>query len=482
MDFPHLNDNNFPHINTVNTFKYQNDFDYSRWQGKVAIKLLNVLWNSNYANVPGFNSDEERDEWFNNQEGLIKTLETAFNITPENSVRIPVPYNDAYIFNYIMVDMPMQTSADNPIDYENENHRVSRWYYFIDDMTQYAPNTTELHVTLDVWTTFSHIVEIPYLMLERGHAPMTLVDVDDYLENPLENSEYLLAEDFNYGRVGNNVISSSKFYPIGADKKYVLFACPIPPNLIENIGGFSYSGNSTPPTFSDSSERWGHLLIVNDYEWKYGNGDYSNATLPVETMASDGNSFNGNFIYAIPATTATGFFNSLANNKMHLINAINACFVVSEDMIELGRIHSINNYTFYSVMKQDTEINISLTKEDFDFGEKYENIVKLYTFPYSVLEFTDDNGITNEIRIENISNAQLHKELSIAFPFIRYQIFLSGVNGEGVKNYTWVNLRNENLSKEMWESDFSKYMVKWDIPTYAIIVSSQNKYAIENYL
>lgn len=481
MDFPHLKDNNFPHINTVDTFKYQNDFDYGRWTGKVSIKLLNVLWNSNYADVPGFVTDEERDEWFDEQPGLVKTLESAFNITPENSVKIPVPYNDAYRFNYLVVDMPMQTSFENPIDYENASTRVSRWYYFIDNMTQYAPNTTELIVTLDVWTTFVNTVNIPYLMLERGHAPMMLSDIDSYLENPLENSEYLLAEDFNYGRLGTDVIKSSKFYPIGAEKKYVLFACPISPNNIQDLGGYSYSGNSTAPTFLDSGERWGHSLIVNDYEWKYGSASYSNANLPVETMASDGNTFNGNFIYAIPATTATGFFTSLAANKVHLLNAITACFIVSSDMIELGTTLYINNYLFYSVVKQDTIIDIALEKSDFDFGENYERITKLYTYPYSVLEFTDDNGITSEIRIENISEAQLHKELSIAFPFIRYQIFLSGINGEGVNQYTWVNLRDERLNKEMWESDFSKFMVKWDIPTYAIIVSAERKYAVDNY-
>ena len=128
MEFPHMNDDKFPHLNTVDVYKFQNDFDYARWQGKVSIKLLNVLWNSNYADVPGFENDAKRDEWFDSQEGLIHTLESAFNITPENSVRIPVPYNDAYRFNYLMVDMPMQTSATQPIDYELENTRVKRWY------------------------------------------------------------------------------------------------------------------------------------------------------------------------------------------------------------------------------------------------------------------------------------------------------------------------------------------------------------------
>ena len=279
MEFPHMNDDKFPHLNTVDVYKFQNDFDYARWQGKVSIKLLNVLWNSNYADVPGFENDAKRDEWFDSQEGLIHTLESAFNITPENSVRIPVPYNDAYRFNYLMVDMPMQTSAAQPIDYELENTRVKRWYYFIDSMEQLSPNTTELYVTLDVWTTFSHTVDIPYLMLERGHAPMFQTSASEYLSNPIENNEYLLADDFNYG-TDARIVSNSSYIPIGNGRKWVLFALPMTQADLLTVGGAAYSGNSTPPTYANTDERWGYQIVVNDYQWKYGHGDYSNAKLP----------------------------------------------------------------------------------------------------------------------------------------------------------------------------------------------------------
>ena len=59
MEFPHLKDTNFPNVNGVNVYKYENTFDYARWQGKTSIKLLNVLWNSNYADVPYFETEEE---------------------------------------------------------------------------------------------------------------------------------------------------------------------------------------------------------------------------------------------------------------------------------------------------------------------------------------------------------------------------------------------------------------------------------------
>lgn len=480
MDFPHINDDKFPHINTVDVYKFQNNFDYARWQGKVSIKLLNVLWNSNYADVPGFENDAERDKWFDEQEGLVHTLESAFNITPENSIRVPIPYNDAYRFNYLVVDMPIQTSTTAPIDYEVENMRVKRWYYFIDSMSQYAPNTTEMYITLDVWTTFSHTVEIPYLMLERGHAPMMQTEVETYLANPIENNEFLLAEDFNYGNSAR-VIANSSYIPIGNGRKWVLFALPMTQADILNVGGADFSGNATAPTYSNTEERWGYQIVVNDYEWKYGKGDYSNATLPISAFLNEDSVFNGNYVFAVQSENASGFFNALQNNCVHLLHAIQGVFVVSEDMIELGTAFTLKGYQIRAVSKQYTTIDFTLNKDAFGYDEKYSELAKLYTYPYSVLEITDDNGNTNEVRIENTGEMQLHKEISIAFPFVRYQTFFTGFNGNGELNYVWRNLANENVQKTMWEDDFSSYMMNWDIPTYAVFASAESEYAANNF-
>ena len=481
MDFPHIGDTQFPHLNTVDVYKYQNNFDYARWTGKVSIKLLNVLWNSNYADVPGFESDTTRDEWFDSQSGVIQTLESAFNITPENSVRIPVPYNDAYRFNYLMVDMPMQTSKDMPIDFDLENTRVQRWYYFIDSMTQYSPNTTELFLTLDVWTTFSHTIEIPYLMLERGHAPMMQTSVETYLANPIENNEYLLAEDFNYGGT-NKIIAKSTYTPIGNGTKWVLFALPMTKANLLDVGGADLSGNSTPPTFSDTNERWGYQIQVNDYEWKYGDVSYANADLPITAMLNADSVFNGNLVFAIAATNAQAFFDDLAHNCVHLLHAIQAVFVVDENMYStVGNAFTFRGYTIKQVQKKYTTTDFSLSKSDFDYGTNYSEIAKLYTYPYAAIEITDDNGFKGEVRIENTGSISLHKELSLAFPYIQYQCFFTGLNGNGNTSYTWKNLAGTNVSKTMWEDDFSSFMMKWDIPTFAVFASSEQEYAVSNY-
>lgn len=494
IEFPHLNDTKFPGVSDeetlsgVDVYKYENNFDYYRWRGQVSVKLLNVLWNSNYADVVYFNSDEERDNWFDEQEGIIQPLLTRFNKTPETNIQLPIPYNDAYKYNYVVLDMPIQTSENEPLDYESKNTRVERWYYFIEDINQLSPNTTQFIITLDYWTTFIHSVEINYLMLERGHAPMSKISVDTYLNNPIENNQYLLADDFNYQK-GDTVIKASNYTPIGNGKKYVVFAAPYAPSDFALFGGTDYSGNSTPPSFADYSgsnshyNRWiaGNQYVVNDYEWKYGETNYNNANLPIRGFTDqDAQVYNGTICYAIEASLANDFFNRMAHTRVNFIHGIQAIFILAENMFTRETGFQFEGVTIYRCHRQVNEFQYTFDKNAFGFDNKYKEITKLYTSPYSFVEITDDNGNTLNFNIENTGNLKMRSEVSLAFPWLRYNIFFTGINGNGTFNYTWKNLNDEDVSKTMWESDFSKFMLNWDIPTYSIYISSENEYAANN--
>ena len=478
MDFPHIDDTKFPIIDNVNVYKYQNNFDYARWEGKVSFKLLNVLWNSNYSDVPFFETDVERDNWFKEKDGYVGVLETLFNNTPTNVIKIPIPYNEAYKYNYLVVDMPVQTSIDNPINYEDANNRVNRWYYFIEDMTQFSPNTTELQISVDYWTTFIHSVEIPYLKLERGHAPMMQIDVDTFLNNPISNNEYLLAPDFNYG--DETIIQTSNYVPIGNGKKYVLFCVPIAKDDFANLDSVAWSGESTPPTYSNTAERWGYQIQVNDYQWKYGDADYSNAKLPINNCIQTG-ILNGCECYAIEGIYARSFFNEMAKYHVHFIHAIQAMFILDENLFYATESFKFNNYTIYIADRKMNNVNLQFRKEQFGFDSKYSEIAKLYTFPYSSLEITDDDGNSFIARIENCGRLQMHTEVSLVYPFLNYNVFLSGVNGDGTMNYKWMNINDTVSDRTMWASDFSKFMMNWNVPTYSIFVSSENEYAAHNF-
>ena len=478
MDFPHIKDTQFPHADNIDVYKYQNVFDYARWTGKVSFKLLNVLWNSNYTDVPYFDSISKRDEWFDAQHGYVGTLESLFNNTPENVIKIPIPYNDAYNYNYLVVDMPIQTSENQPINYEDKNIRVKRWFYFIEDLTQTAPSTTELKISIDYWTTFIHSVEIPYLMLERGHAPMMQTSVEEYLANPIQNNEYLLADDFNYGTI--DIIQTSNYISIGNGEKYVLFCAPYESSDFALFDSVEYSGNSTPPTYSDINNRWGYQLQVNDYEWKYGDTDYSGANLPIKNQIQDG-LLNGCKCYAIAGSNAKAFFNYCAKYCVHFIHGIKAMFILDDSLFTKGSTISFKGYTLYEVSKKNVDLNIAFNKAQFGFENRYANIAKLYTFPYSSLEITDDEGNSFTARIENCGNVQMHQEVSLVYPYLNYNVFFSGINGDGTMDYVWKNINGTNVSKQMWASDFSKFLMNWSIPTYELFVSAEDEYAANNF-
>lgn len=479
MDFPHLNDTKFPIIDNVNVYKYQNNFDYARWQGKVSYKLLNVKWNNTYADVPYFDTLELRDTWFDSQEGQVGILESLFNNTPKNTLKIPLPYNDMYHYNYIVVDMPIQTSVDNPINYGNENLRVKRWFFFINDMQQFAPNTTQLEIEVDYWTTFIHSVDIPYLMLERGHAPMMQTTVEKFLDNPISNNEYLLANDFNYG--GESIIKTSNYIPIGNGKKYVLFCAPFSKKSFERFDGSQYTGNSTPPTFADINNRWGYQLKVNDYEWKYGHTDYSNVGRNTIYNVVQTGLLNGCECFAIEGTYAEAFFNICAREHVNFIHGIQAMFILDGDLFDITDSFEFLGYTLYIADRKMNDYNFKLNKGLFGFDSKYANIAKLYTFPYSQLEITDDEGNTFSARVENCGNLQMHTEVSLVYPFLNYNVFFSGINGDGTMPYTWKAVYDIDIHKTMWASDFSKFMMNWNVPVYSLFIEAENEYAANNF-
>ena len=62
---------------------------------------------------------------------------------------LPIPFDVASRYNYLVVEFPMQTSATQPIEYESANGRRI-FFYFIKSINQLSPNNTEFMLQLDV--------------------------------------------------------------------------------------------------------------------------------------------------------------------------------------------------------------------------------------------------------------------------------------------------------------------------------------------
>lgn len=128
MDFPHLNDTKFPNVGNVDVYAYQNEFDYPRWKPNTKAYLVNVRWNGDYSDCVKFDSDEARDDWFDalvantieDNPDCAVTLDKLGTNFIQNFIKVPLPYDRAAQFNYLVVDVPVMTSDE--FDYQSDRH------------------------------------------------------------------------------------------------------------------------------------------------------------------------------------------------------------------------------------------------------------------------------------------------------------------------------------------------------------------------
>lgn len=486
MDFPHMKDTAFPHLNNVNVYAYQNNFDYSRWAVNTKIRLVNVLWNSSYEDVVKFRDDVHRDEWFDEIEDYYSiTLQSNVQMPPEGEIKLPIPYDVMARYNYMYVEIPIMPGNTPPIEFENSSIGIRRWYFFIESISYKAPNTTSCKLSLDAWTQYINEININYLFLERGHAPVAATNVDNYLDNPIENNEYLLTPDVT--PTSGEIVRNADFIPFGNSTKIMCFASTCSPANIIKLGTVVHNSSDYTHgtiTYSDINNRYGYQLQVNGYG--VGNGDdYSNLTTPAGGFYSNGNRIpNNTFVYAVSGSDVYDgtFLADILSNCPSFMQTILGCFIVDDECVTLGDAYTIAGHTVNICTGKDVSYYYQkFSKEMFGFPEEYQRFAKLYTFPYSQLEITDNEGKTVNVKIENTGEIKINILTSIAFPYLNSRIFFEGINGVGSRNYAWKNLANTTLQKKMPNSDWFDYCFDHEIPCYALYMDAATAWYLTNF-
>ena len=486
MDFPHLRrDTDFPYISNVDVYQFQNIFDYNRWNENTRVRLVNVIWNDSYTDVVKFDNNTARDAYFDSLDDAYEiTLEQAARIVPDGYVKLPIPYDVAARYNYLYITMPVATSKNNPIDWETLDG-IRKWYYFVDDLVYRAPNSTELKLIPDIWTNFQNNIEINYMMLERGHAPVAYSDVDDYLANPIDNSEYLLAPDVDFGN--GTVVANSELLSFGKGAKWVILCSTCAPSDIQNIGSVT-SGSSvafTPPIYYDTTDRYGKQLRVEGFQFG-DDGDYSSLITPIATNVCD-TIPNNITAYGVPAAACfrseSPVLSDLMTYTPNFINTIVAMFVLPIELINISQeTYTIAGHDFYVCKGVNSTLrNITLEKENFLFPVELQRFAKLYTFPYSMLEITDNEGKKVNIKIEETGDISANIITNIAFPFLDIRVFFTGIAGNGSTTYVWKRLDGTDASIEMYDGDWYEYCFDWGIPTYSLYMDGKTAYNLGNY-
>ena len=445
--YPHLtNSNSFPYLDNVNVFQYRNDFDYSRWEINTVVKLCNVPWDSAYTDAVKFADDTARNAYFDNLQGDSITLTSLFWLLPDGTIKLPIPFNVAQGYNYIAVTFPIATGA-TPIAYEDgsANHR---YFFFIDSVTQIAPNTTEFSLSLDAWTFGINSVDLVNVMLERGHYPVSQSPTPaQYLANPRENSRYLLDADIDYS--GAPTVQRSKVAAHINDRNDMMLCVATTANIDVSFGSLGANTAITPA-----------------YNYQ------DNGQLPTNVK-----------VFCTALSDYGMLFDFIANNAPWFIPTIQGIFILSADFMLLGDPFLLfglqGSPACWKPVAHRFSESLSFAVSDFNIPSDYAGLTKLYTFPYSYIETTDATGAKSVIRVEQTGAAiDIGYMVSLAFPYIRVQSTLGGINGNAGGTFDIVNLNDQDFYYSGQWYDFRNV---WDIPVYAVIQESKKNVDFSTY-
>lgn len=136
------------------------DFNYAAWTPGTQVTMCNVPWNSDYRDIVRFANQAALDTYLTTQTGPVVTITGMTYARFGFPVRLNIPFNRAFTYNYLRVFNPAQPVTDD----------IPRaFYYFITAVNYVNPGTTELMIQLDVWQTFGYGITFGNCYIERGH-------------------------------------------------------------------------------------------------------------------------------------------------------------------------------------------------------------------------------------------------------------------------------------------------------------------------
>jgi hypothetical protein len=425
----------FPNLDNVNVYRYDNTLDYSRFKPTARLKMCNVPWCGDYDNVVKFDDDAARDAWFDAREGEAVNLDTMFNVKPDGASKVPVPVTSAQGYNYLVVDLPRMTSDAQPLAYA-AGDRKRRYYYFIQDAQQLSPNSTRLILTLDVWTTYINEMQFDYVLLERGHAPVAASSVAEYLANPRDNSAYLLSDDVNTG--GEPYVETAR-----AVKNYS-----------------AETQRACIATYADLQ------------------GDLGTAAAPKVPAISepDVSGVLAPRVYSLAVGDLQPFLRALEANAPWMKSTVLGVFFAPSDLLTQSAPFELWNVSITvldAVQKIETFMQPGVA--DFGYPAQAAGFAKLYTYPYAAIRIGDERGQTSTVRIEDLgaNGIQLASAVNLVMPYISIDARLLGIAG-ATDSLTFQTIEGRTYS---YGGAWGEYLKRWNIPVMQVTQSAASRAA-----
>ena len=432
--FPHLPDTPFPGLANVNPYQAASTYDYGQWRDNAHIRMLSVPWDSAYENTIAWESAEARDAWLDAQKGHPVSEPTRFMTSPEGVVRVPVPYNVATQCNYCVVDYP-----DFPVPGGSPSR--ARYCYFVAGCEELAPNTTELRVTLDVWSTYFCSVEVSGMILARGHAPMAAVTASQYLADPVRNCKYLTAPDESYGSIS---VQRSRVSKVVNQEVYAIVFMSGAPT--EDWG--SYAGDDV------------HVPVQ---PITYHNG--------VPSLPS----------FAMAPSQLMGFLSDMKIQAPQAFQTVGCVAFVPKSLTGYTGTITVFGHEVYALWSRGwTELELAeLEKALFKYDPAYADMAKLYTYPYAELVFRDHAGREVPVHVEDTAGTlSVMACIALTFPALVIDTYISGIGAGVLSSLSFANA--SPLTCDL-DADAFKTLTTWGVPTFAVYLDPHTRAQYADY-
>jgi hypothetical protein len=352
-------------------------FDYSVWSAGSVITMVNVPFDNSYRDIVDWKAYGHTPyayvKSFNNLHKVEVTQLTY--LAQGKPIRIPTPFTKANQYNYVMVENPGRPVNSVAFD----GYTPSVFFYFITSIDYIAPNTTQLTLQLDVWTTYYQKINFGRSYLERGHMGICATDSFD-----------------NYGK---NWLTQPEGLDLGSEHQIMRTYR----RLLADVLNRDYT-----------------VIVTStiSLEKDLGYGDASDPKVHMAYPSTTEGLPNGVAIYA---STVNDFKKAMGGLQSYpwIVQGIGSITLVPKDVVDFGRTEKVavghgDAVANWSVIKDHhVYINRDYSLNDANFRDEllsllpaeYRQLKKFITSPYCIVELTTYAGNPVEFRPESIRTA-----------------------------------------------------------------------------
>lgn len=417
-------------LDPPNTYDFGLNFNYAVWVPGTTVTLVNVPWNNDYRDVVEFPNKGAVNTYINSIQGAGVTVEHMSYAKPNEPVRLNLPFNAVQKYNYLR--------ASNPVQPVPGGDFIKDYYYFVTNVTYIAPNTTEVTIQLDIWTTYRFDVTFGNCYIERGHIGIA-------------NSQAFA----NYGR---DYLTIPEGLDVGSEY-----------SILNTTNNNLYNGPLDQA-----------VLVVSSVDLEIDPGTVEVPAL----LTATGGTFAG-----VPSGATQYIFNSVSDFQSWLGVRQNAPWI-TQGILSITLIPSPGRYdkdyvpqafdgtpnrmvtTAYGYITYPMLANWRESQEIVDhIGPRYAHLYKLWTAPYMTVELTTFSGTPISIKPESWADddATVMEMASVAQPNPRIAFMPKGYNAQGTSGLVFE--QGEFL-------DFATYIMNF--PTLAILNNSAIGYLASN--